>query len=471
MADTYVYSGETISGTVLNSGDTEYVYTGGTAVSTTVNTGGSLVVDSGGLADFTTIDGGTALISGGTATNLTISNGGVDGVDVLSGGVLSGSTILYGTNANIEAGGLAVNVTANNAGLVIGNGGSASGSMILLNGHLDVYAGGTAVDTTVVNGGVQNIYTGGTVSGVTLDYGAEYVYGGTASDVTINYDGRETVYDGGSAAFTQINFGGVLAIKGGTITDTTIAIGGAVSIEEFAYTIGMTATISGGMLNLVSGGVTLYSLAVDGDYTGDTFRVSSDDYAGGGAYITVLCFYAGTHIATPDGETVVEDLREGDLVHTAHGPMAVRWVGQSHVHLRFADKRRMLPIRITAGALGGGLPGRDLLLSPDHALFIDGILVQAAALVNGVSIYREHDVPEQFTYYHVELASHELLWAEGVPAESFVDNVERMHFGNWDDRSAPAAPIPEMSYPRAKSQRQLPAALRARLNAPDRLRA
>ncbi len=319
------------------------------------------------------------------------------------------------------------------------------------------------MDTTV-SGGAQNIYAGGTASGVTLDGGYEFVHGGTASHVVINYDGRETVSSGGSAAFTQINAGGVLAISGGTAADTTIAIGGAVSIEQIAYTSGMSASISGGELNLLSGGVTLYSLAVDGNYAGDTFKVTSDDYSGSGAYITVLCFYPGTHIATQAGAPGVEALCVGDLVRTENGPMQVRWVGQSHVHMRFADKLRLLPIRITAGALGDGLPLRDLLLSPDHALFIGGILVQAAALVNGVSIYREHGVPEQFTYYHVELASHELLWAEGALAESFVDNVDRVHFCNWDDRNAPAAPIPEMPFPRAKSQRQLPASLKARFD-------
>jgi hypothetical protein len=89
--------------------------------------------------------------------------------------------------------------------------------------------------------------------------------------------------------------------------------------------------------------------------------------------------------------------------------------------------------------------------------------MQASALVNGTSIVRESNVPEQFTYYHVELASHELLLAEGVPAESFVDNVERTHFHNWDSRIAPAEAIMEMDMPRAKSARQVPTAIRHRL--------
>jgi len=83
--------------------------------------------------------------------------------------------------------------------------------------------------------------------------------------------------------------------------------------------------------------------------------------------------------------------------------------------------------------------------------------------VNGSSIIREYDVPEQFSYYHVELDSHELLFAEGVEAESFVDNVDRMHFHNWDDRVAPATPIAEMDMPRAKATRQVPQTICRRL--------
>ena len=159
----------------------------------------------------------------------------------------------------------------------------------------------------------------------------------------------------------------------------------------------------------------------------------------------------------------VELLRAGDIVCTVNGVKPVRWVGQSHVATRFADRLRSLPVRITAGALGVGLPVRDLLLSPDHAVFIDGTLVQAGALVNGVSIIYETGVPAHFTYHHVELATHELLLAEGVAAESFVDNVDRAHFHNWDARETPATPIEEMPYPRAKSVRQLPMTLRRRL--------
>lgn len=483
MSDTYISSGVTSSFLVLDNGDTDYVYAGGTVISTTVNNGGTEIL-SGGIADASTINnggveiiytggvasgsvisGGQAVISGGTAIGLTISNGTADGVEVYSGGVLSDSTIDYGTNANISSGGTAIGVTANNAGLEVYNSGTASGSVIVSGGHLDVFSGGVASDVSVFDGSLLNL-NGGTASGIVISGpGADaLVSSGTASDQLIDFDAREYVYSGGSISNTVIEEGGVLVISGGTATHTTIAPGGAIVAGGIKDTSTMSAVITGGELELLSEGTILFSVAVDGNYAGDVITVTADNYSGSlDAYITVQCFYPGTRIATPEGETEVQDLRAGDIVYTANGPMPVRWLGQSHVHMRFADKLRALPIRVTAGALGDGLPRRDLLLSPAHALLVDGILVEAAALVNGRSIFREHDVPEQFTYYHVELASHELLLVEGVMAESFVDNVDRMHFHNAGERDVPVTPIAEMAYPRAKAQRQLPARMRGRL--------
>jgi len=172
------------------------------------------------------------------------------------------------------------------------------------------------------------------------------------------------------------------------------------------------------------------------------------------------CFMAGTRIATPSGELAVEDLQAGSMVRTANGDKAVHWIGQSHIHLRFADLLRNLPVRIEAGALGDGLPLRDLLLSPNHALHLQGLLVHAGALVGLPGISREMNAPERFTYYHIELASHELLYAEGALAESFLDNLNDIHFHNWDSRTAPTEMMPEMDMPRVKSARQLPSSLR-----------
>ena len=153
------------------------------------------------------------------------------------------------------------------------------------------------------------------------------------------------------------------------------------------------------------------------------------------------------------------------MVLAEGGAKPVRWLGRNTVATRFADPLRFAPIRIKAGALGEGLPRRDLLVSPDHAMFVDGALIHAGALVNGRSILREANLPETFVYYHVELDRHALILAEGAATESFVDNVDRMAFDNWAEHNAIYGnmPVPEMDLPRAKAARQVPQATRRRL--------
>ena len=179
-----------------------------------------------------------------------------------------------------------------------------------------------------------------------------------------------------------------------------------------------------------------------------------------------ICFMANTHILTPSREVVVEDLQIGDLVQTYDGrSVPVRWIGRQTVVGRFAEELR-LPIRIRKGALGFNVPCRDLLVSPEHALLVDDVLINAGALVNNTSIVRERNVAAIFTYYHVELDDHSLVLAENTPAETFVDNVDRANFDNWREYQSlypEGKAIPEMPYPRAKASRQVPRAIRERL--------
>jgi len=179
------------------------------------------------------------------------------------------------------------------------------------------------------------------------------------------------------------------------------------------------------------------------------------------------CFLAGTLIRTADGEIPVERLSRGALMATADGrAVPATWIGRRIVSARFADPLRFLPIRIKAGALGDNSPARDLLLSPDHAIFLDGVLAHAGALVNGSSIVREHNVPAQFAYYHVETDDHSLILAENTPAETFIDNDGRRAFDNWQEFDAlrhDGAAAAELPYPRAKAHRQVPRKIRDKL--------
>ncbi len=183
--------------------------------------------------------------------------------------------------------------------------------------------------------------------------------------------------------------------------------------------------------------------------------------------INVTCFYAGTMIRTPDGEAAVESLQAGDFVLTTDGAARkVNWLGRQTVSTYFADPMRVLPIRIKAGALAENVPARDLLVSPDHAMFVDGVLIQASALVNGSSIVRETRVPRVFTYFHIELDDHSLILAENAPAETFIDNVDRLGFDNWSEFEAlypEGRAVEELPYPRAKAHRQVPVYIRVAL--------
>ncbi|MDI9849624.1 Hint domain-containing protein [Rhodoblastus sp. 17X3] len=185
------------------------------------------------------------------------------------------------------------------------------------------------------------------------------------------------------------------------------------------------------------------------------------------AQVEVTCFTSGTQILTPDGEVFVESLKAGDLVLTADGrALPVRWLGRQTVSTIFGDKLRVLPIRIKAGALDDNVPSRDLVISPDHAVLIDGVLAQAATLVNEISIVREFNASPILTYFHIELDEHSVIFAENTPVETFVDNVDRLRFDNWTEHVAlypDGKPMAEMPYPRAKARRQIPDRIRDRL--------
>jgi hypothetical protein len=180
-----------------------------------------------------------------------------------------------------------------------------------------------------------------------------------------------------------------------------------------------------------------YSLVADasGNLFGNTVYGPGDSEGGGVFEVTdsgyVPCYCAGTLIRTVAGEVAVETLRIGDQVVTHTGAIRpIRWIGSRAYDGRFiAGNRDMLPIRILAGALDGHAPLRDLLVSPHHAMFVDGVLVPAERLVNGISIVQETSV-ERVHYFHIELDSHDILLAEGAPAESFVDCDSRAMFHN-----------------------------------------
>jgi hypothetical protein len=143
------------------------------------------------------------------------------------------------------------------------------------------------------------------------------------------------------------------------------------------------------------------------------------------------CFLTGTRIATPEGGVAVEDLHEDDLVLTASGEaVPVRWIGHRHVvAAELPDAHLYAPVVIEAGAIAPGKPARDLWVTPDHAIFVEGRLIPAKLLVNGTTIRQE--TRAEYSFYHLELDRHSLLLAEGLEAESYLDiEASRQRFDN-----------------------------------------
>jgi hypothetical protein len=145
----------------------------------------------------------------------------------------------------------------------------------------------------------------------------------------------------------------------------------------------------------------------------------------------VACFGPATRIRTLRGEIQVESLRPGeDQAITAAGTaVPIVWIGQRHLDLaRHPLPQDVMPVRVRRGAIAPGQPARDLLLSPDHALALGGVLIPVRYLVNGRTIRQEP--ARAITYWHVELARHDVLLAEGLPCESYLDTGNRAAFAN-----------------------------------------
>ncbi|HET8995946.1 MAG TPA: Hint domain-containing protein, partial [Acetobacteraceae bacterium] len=143
------------------------------------------------------------------------------------------------------------------------------------------------------------------------------------------------------------------------------------------------------------------------------------------------CFAEGTRILTARGEVPVQALTESDRIVTGSGALQrLVWLGHRRIDLRRHPRRDLAaPVRICRDAFGPGMPRRDLRVSPDHCLFVDGGLIPAKLLINGMTIVLERETPS-VTYYHVELERHAILLAENLPVESYLDTGNRALFAN-----------------------------------------
>jgi hypothetical protein len=243
---------------------------------------------------------------------------------------------------------------------------------------------------------------------------------------------------GRNATLAVANTSGTLgvAVSGFTLSSDVVdltAIGTNGTISNFD-TIAHRITISGSL--------GMMALQLD---TSDAaaFTTQSDGVSG---TELLLCFLAGTRILTEAGERPVETLAIGDRVVTQSGAMRpIRWIGTGRALATRGRRNAATPVIVRKGALADNMPCRDLRVTKGHALYIDGALIPVEELVNHRSILWD-DRAQEVAVYHVELETHDVLLADGAPAESYRDDGNRWLFRNansgWSlPPQVPCAPL------------------------------
>jgi hypothetical protein len=271
--------------------------------------------------------------------------------------------------------------------------------MAFLGGYLNIEAGGVAKAPVIGSSGLLLLNAGATVT-------SEILFSGDGAMLDIHGTSMPTVPIGGFVTSDTID-----------LMDISSASGASASLNSATDLLTVTAGSATAMLQLI------------GNYAGSKFQVSGDSASGSQIY-ELPCYVSGTLIATVCGEVAVEVLAAGDRVVTQEGRLApVRWVGRRDVdcrrHLR---PDQVLPVRIAAHAFAPGRPRRDLWLSPDHAVFVDGALIPIRYLVNGATVAVQSVA--RVSYLHIELDRHDVILAEGLPAESYLDTGNRAAFAN-----------------------------------------
>ncbi len=417
----------------VGNGASLVVSAGGTDLDGTVGSGGTLRVVAGNASN-TQVDGGTLVVSGGMVVNAVLNSGFANVV----GGTLGGASAIAGSlTIGATGNGISTTVTGSAQEVVSGNTRYdivSSGGFVLVAGH------GQFGDALVASGGSATVQSGGSVDRLVVGAGGSAnLLSGTQMLGNTTIDGGGTLNLQAGVRAQTLTFSGTSGVLmdgetqlhayAGNISG--FAIGDTIDLSNVAYNSGGTATLVGlNTVNVVENGAT-HELQFAQPLTGDSFTLSSDGVTGTDVMMTLLCFVEGTRIATPSGEVAVEQLRVGDTVRLARGGSApVAWLGR-----RAVDPRRhprpldVQPVRVRAHAFGPGLPTRDLRLSPDHAVYADGVLIPVRYLVNGDSVAREAGGASA-TYWHIELPAHDVVLAEGLPCESYLDTGNRAAFEN-----------------------------------------
>ena len=318
---------------------------------------------------------------------------------------------------------------------------------------MSAQSGGSALTTVTGQFFHEDIYGGVNDDTLLGAGGNDQIFGREGADTVNGGDGDDTL-SGGTGGDRFLGFGGGSADR---ILDFNAAEGDIVDLDSifsnFAELLAAaTEQGDGSLLITLPAGAGGGSLVIEGTSLSDLTTANTN----------LVCFCEGTMIATPEGAARVEALSIGDVVLTAQGDsVPVKWIGRQTVSTRFGPAERLMPVRFAPGSLGGGLPHTDLTVTADHGMLVDGVVCHAGALVNGTTITRVPlaEMGETYTVYHVETEAHEIILANGAPAETFIDNVSRRVFDNFAEFEALYGDLPEMEeldYPRAMSARQVP---------------
>ena len=263
----------------------------------------------------------------------------------------------------------------------------------------------------------------------------------------------------------EVDGGGDLILNTASVgTGQTVSFSGAAGILTFGpndiggfagtiagFTAGDEIVLDNASLTSVSAAGSALTLFGPGGTTLGTLNFASAADAAAaaqpGAVTTqAICFLAGTRIATPDGEIAVECLAAGDAVVTLRGEVRrIAWVGCGKVLATRGCRSAATPVIVRKGALADNVPHRDLRITKGHSLYVDDVLIPVEFLVNHRSIVWD-DHAQEVSIYHVELDSHDVLIANGAPAESYRDDGNRWLFQNansgWElPAQPPCAPV------------------------------
>jgi hypothetical protein len=338
---------------------------------------------------------------------------------------LMGDVGVYGT-----LGGGGVVGTIANAGLleklggISSSGGSAIQAALVNTGTVLVQHGNMVLQTAATNDALIDV-----VGGLTLNaaLGAD---AGRSGTIVLMPTGT-LVANGSIAASQTVTFdpGGLIAIGNSALFAATIlgfATGDTIELTNATAT---AASYSGGVITITNGATTLEMLNAPG-LTNPAGLTVNNDGQGNSYLVELACFAGGTRILTSTGEVPVEALRVGDLVPgLVSGRLRrVRWIGSREVDCaRHPEPAQVYPVRVRMDAFAPGVPSRDVLLSRDHALALEGGLIPVRHLIDGAWVVRER--ADHVTYWHIELDAHDVVLADGLPAESYLDSGNRMGFG------------------------------------------